>query len=238
MSLKSILLKILGPLILSDSKILSNERLSPHFQLLSIKGKSLRKVQWIPGQKMQIKMKDDSMRSYTPTSWDPVAGVVQTLIFMHGNGPGALWARDALPASKVTILGPRKSLTLEAGDETIIFFGDETTFGLAHALKKYTENIRYYFFFECRDRLESQLILNLLNLENSPLYGINQHEQLVTAITTVFDQNPGSRIILSGKQQSIVSLRDKLYHQNISPEKISKKIYWGWKDDPNGKLKK
>lgn len=237
MNIKSIMLKILGPIILSESKILKNERLSPHFQLLSVKGKSLRKAQWIPGQKIQIKMKDDSMRSYTPTSWDPVAGVVQTLIFMHGNGPGALWARDALPASKATMLGPRKSLTLEANDKIILFFGDETTFGLAHALKKHTKDIHFHFFFECSDHLESQLVLNLFDLGNSPLYGINQHEKLATEISRVFKQNPDSRIILSGKQQSIVSLRDKLYLQNILPEKISKKVYWGWKDDPNGKLK-
>lgn len=237
-SAKKILMKILGPLILSDSKILSNERLSPHFQFLTIKGKSLRKADWVPGQKIQVKMKNDEMRSYTPSSWDSQNGIIQTLIYMHGKGPGALWARDAKAASKVTVLGPRKSLKIEAEDKNIIFFGDETTFGLAHALKKHTININYLFYFEANDLSESKEILERFELGYSPLFNINQLEKISLEIASQYNLNKNTRIILSGKQQSIVKLRELLYASGIPQESIDKKVYWGWKDDPNGKLKK
>ncbi len=237
-SAKKFLMKILGPIILSDSKIVSNEKLSPHFQFLTIKGKALKKAEWIPGQKIQVKMKNDEMRSYTPSSWDSDAGVVQTLVYMHGKGPGALWARDAKPASKVTVLGPRKSLKLEPEDKNIIFFGDETTFGLAHALKKHTKDISYQFYFEANDTSESKEVLERFELGNSPLFSINQLELISKEIASLFNQNKDSRIILSGKQQSIVKLRELLYASDIPHDSIDKKVYWGWKDDPNGKLKK
>ena len=235
---KKFLMKILGPLILSDSKILRNERLSPHFQFLTIKGKSLRKADWIPGQKIQVKMDNDEMRSYTPSSWDSQNGVIQTLIYMHGKGPGALWARDAKVSSKVTVLGPRKSLKIEPEDKNIIFFGDETTFGLAHALKKHTESINYLFYFEANDLNESKEILKRFELEHSPLFHLNQLEKISLEIIAQFSLNNNTKIILSGKQQSIVKLRELLYASGVPHESIDKKVYWGWKDDPNGKLKK
>ena len=237
-SAKKFLVKLLGPLILSKSKIVSNERISPHFQFLTIQGKSLRKAEWIPGQKIQIQLKNDDMRSYTPSSWDSSKGVMQTLVYMHGKGPGALWARDAAPASKVTVIGPRKSLKLDPEDKNIIFFGDETTFGLAHALKKYTEDIRYSFLFEANDLSESKSVLERFELGDSPLYKLNQYEIVSKEIVELFNKNKQTRIILSGKQQSIVKVREYLYESGIPKDNIDKKVYWGWKDDPNGKLKK
>jgi ferric-chelate reductase (NADPH) len=235
--LKKIVLKFLGPLILSESKIISNERLSPHFQFLTIKGKSLKKAEWIPGQKIQIQLAHDQMRSYTPSSWDSKTGEMQTLVYMHGKGPGALWARDAKVNQSVVVLGPRGSLKLEPEMQTILFFGDETTFGLAHALKKYSSDKKYFFFFESIDTHESEMILNKFELSESLIFSLNQHGQIADSINEIFKNNSGAQIVLSGKQQSIVAIREKLYAREIPREQITKKVYWGWKDDPNGKLK-
>ena len=236
-SAKKFFKKIMKTIIPSDIKIVSNERLSPHFQFLTIKGKSLRKAEWFPGQKIKIRMKDDESRSYTPSYWNSEDGVVQTLIYMHGKGLGALWARDAKEASRVSIEGPRKSLKIEADDKNILFFGDETTYGLAHALKKHTQNINYHFYFEAIDTNESKIILERFELGNSLLYSVNQLEKISAEIHTQFNFNKKSRIILSGKQQSIVRLRELLYTAGIPQEAVDKKVYWGWKDDPKGKLK-
>ena len=155
-TIKNILIKVLGPIILSKSKIVTNEQLSPHFHLLTIQGKKLKK-EWTPGQKIQVKLKDDQMRSYTPCTWDSQKGVMQTLIYIHGKGPGSSWARDAKAQSKVIILGPKKSLSLDHEIKTIHFFGDETTFGLAHAIKKNIPNINFHFYMEANDIEESKL---------------------------------------------------------------------------------
>lgn len=236
-TIKKILVKILGPIILSKSKIVSNEQLSPHFHLLTIKGRNLKK-EWIPGQKIQIQLKDDQMRSYTPCSWDSKAGVMQTLVYMHGKGPGALWARDAKAQNKVTVLGPKKSLKLEEEMKRVIFFGDETTFGLAHAIKNNVPDIKFHFFMEANDTDESSSILKKFDLEDALLVSLGQLDLIGEQISKLFAEDNSIRIVLSGKQQSIVALREKLYSLNIPAAAIGTKVYWGWKDDPNGKLKK
>ena len=237
-SVKKILLKILGPLVLSKSKIVSNERLSPHFHLITIKGQALKKAQWIPGQKIQVQLKGDEMRSYTPTSWDESSGVMQTLVYMHGKGPGALWARDAKALDKVVVLGPKSSLKIDEAIKNVLFFGDETTFGLAYALKTNRSELNFHFFFECNDISESALALKKFNLSDAKTFGLNQMDNVANELKASFVHNGETKIILSGKQQSIVALRERLYAMDIPREYIDKKVYWGWKDDPNGKLKK
>lgn len=237
-SIKKILVKVLGPLILSKSKIVSNEALSPHFQLLTISGKNFKK-DWIPGQKIQVQLKNDEMRSYTPCSWDSNIGVMQTLVYMHGKGPGALWARDVKPKAKVVILGPKKSLKLDIDStKSVIFFGDETTFGLAHAIKQNFSEIKFHFFMESTDTDESSAILKRFDLEDALLVSLNQLDLIAQEISKIYLQDSLSKIVLSGKQQSIVALRTKLHALGVPADAIGTKVYWGWKDDPNGKLKK
>lgn len=236
--IKKILLKVLGPLVLSKSKIVSNEKLSPHFQFITIKGNSIKKKEWFPGQKIQVQLQGDEMRSYTPSSWNQSEGVMQTLVYMHGKGPGALWARDAKVKDKVTVLGPKSSLKIHDGMKRVIFFGDETTFGLAHALLKNRTEIEFHFFFEANDLKESSLVLKRFELEQSNLFELGQMDAAARALAMAFINDGSTQIILSGKQQSIVALRERLYAQNIPKEYVDKKVYWGWKDDPNGKLKK
>lgn len=236
-TVKKILVKVLGPFILAKSKVVSNEQLSPHFQLITLQGKSLKK-EWIPGQKIQVQLKGDEMRSYTPCEWDTEAGIMKTLIYMHGKGPGARWARDAKAHSKVVVLGPKKSLSLSEDTKEVVFFGDETTFGLAHAIKKNYEGIKFHFFMEASETDESSVILKKFDLEDALCVSLNQLDLIAQEITKIYSSNNLTRIVLSGKQQSIVALREKLYALNVPSTAIGTKVYWGWKDDPNGKLKK
>lgn len=237
-AVKNVLLKVLGPLFLAESKVVSNEKLSPHFQFLTIKGKKFKKADWIPGQKIQVRLGDELMRSYTPSSWDKENGVVQTLVYMHGKGPGALWARDAKPGAKATILGPRGSLVLDESLKEVFFFGDETTFGLAYAIRENFKHLSVKCFFESTDTEESKAVLEKFNLKDSALYPLSQADIIASDIARGFDMKETSKIVLSGKQQTIVAIRQKLYTLGITPEQIIVKVYWGWKDDPNGKLKK
>lgn len=164
---------------------------------------------------------------------------MQTLIYVHGKGPGALWARDVKAKNKVVVLGPKKSLKLDLETtKSVIFFGDETTFGLAHAIKKNFTDIRFHFFMEATDTDESSSILKRFDLEDALLVSLNQLDLIAQEISKIYLENSLSQIVLSGKQQSIVSLRSKLYALNIPSDAIGTKVYWGWKDDPNGKLKK
>jgi ferric-chelate reductase (NADPH) len=238
MKIKKIIKKILGPIFLEHSKIVSNEKLSPHFHLLTIKGSELKKIEWIAGQKVKLSINQDESRSYTPLSWDSQNGIMKTLIYTCEQGPGAVWARDVHPQTKVSVHGPKSSVVVDRAFKNVLFFGDETTFGLAHALKKNTPEVNFHFYFETAHIEEAQSILKTLELNGSKLSGLNQFESISKSMLEKYIVVKDARIILAGKQQSIVALREHLYSLAIPPEIISKKVYWGWKDDPNGKLKK
>ena len=236
-SIKKIFSKLFSSFSLQDTKVVANERLSPHFQFLTIKGNALKNSDWVPGHKIKVALSGDEKRSYTPSSWDRENGVMQTLVYMHGKGPGALWARDVKPKSKVKISSPGSPLPIEPHIKSVLFFGDETTFGLAHALKKYSQT-HYQFFFESTDTQESLGVLQKMDLTQSRLVELNKLDLLAQEINGLFKDPQFTKIILSGKQQSIALLREKLYALGLPKESIGIKVYWGWKDDPNGKLKK
>jgi ferric-chelate reductase (NADPH) len=236
--IKKTLMKFFAPYIEGSNKIIANEQITPHFHLLTIKGKPLTKVKWSAGDKVKLSVGSDETRSYTPLSWDIDNGVMRTLIYMHAKGPGALWARDVKAQTQVMVLGPKSSVKIDPDTKTVIFFGDETTIGLAHALKKNITQTRFHFFFESDVLNESLTVLQKFDLPEASLVTLEKFDVIAEEMKALYLQEQNLKIILSGKQQSIVAVRERLYAMGIPENVISKKVYWGWKDDPNGKLKK
>lgn len=238
-TIKNILLKILGPLILSKSKIVKIEDISDKLRILTIKGKSLKKANWIPGQKVTLKLNDKDLRSYTPLSWNKEEGSFQTAVYLHNNGPLSRWASNIQLNSKVTVMGPRASLALENSIESFVFFGDETTFGLAHALNEaHKGKQKISFVLESYNIHEAKKALDHLKLSNSHLIQAGEIEAACNLILADFNNFHGNKkIILSGKQQNMVKIRQALLAAGLENKDITMKVYWGWKDDPNGKLK-
>lgn len=239
-TLKLILLKILGPFLLSKSKISSIQKLSDKLLLVTIKGKSIKKASWTAGQKVSLKLNDEVMRSYTPMSWDQEKGEFTTLAYLHKKGPFSNWFSETKINSSLIVMGPRASVTLKEEDQNIIFFGDETTFGLVYALENFYAEKTIYPFFESTDFNDSNIALDKLNLKNTKHFPLDSTDIISHEILTLFKslEINNTLIILSGKQQSIVKIRDYLKNNDIPSSKISIKVYWGWKDDPNGKLSK
>lgn len=236
-AIKMLLLKILGPILLSKSEITRIEQFGEHFRILTIKGKALKKAQWKPGQKVTVKINDNDMRSYTPINWDNQSGSFQTLIVLHNNGPLSRWAKQIKPKSKVTILGPKASLNLDPNKNEVIFFGDDTTLGLISALENSYPNVKFHNFIESKYQAEVSEVLSRLSVKPTKIYSMDAFAEYQDDILKKCSElNENSLIILSGKQQNIVKVRDYLRLGNIPKEKVTIKVYWGWKDDPNGKL--
>ncbi|MBM3115018.1 siderophore-interacting protein [Jeongeupia naejangsanensis] len=67
-----------------------------------------------------------SMRDYTPSSYDPVAGELVIDFALHGDGPAASWAEQAAPGQVIGAGGPRGSFVVSDDFDWYLLIGDET----------------------------------------------------------------------------------------------------------------
>ena len=225
--MKKWLSNILVKYLVKKAVVLSNEKIGEDFQLLTIK--LPKKKEWIPGQKIQIKVSEHELRSYTPSKWSQDKRTFQTLIYNHRSGPGALWSECVLPQTKVQVVGPRKSLDIREFKTNIFFFGDETTFGLAYALieSNYVSSIKCFF-----EGKESSLpALKHLGLQEDHFFFLKRDDDkhLDECLEQMLSEHTNEIIILSGKQSSMSYMEKKLIDKGVPLELIQKKKYWGWK---------
>jgi ferric-chelate reductase (NADPH) len=226
--MKKFLSNLLVKYLVKKAVVLSNEKIGESFQLLTIKLPG--KKDWIPGQKIQIKVSDAELRSYTPSLWEKDKKTFQTLIYNHRSGPGAQWSEAVLPQTKVQVVGPRKSLDITEFNRNILFFGDETTYGLAYALVNSKHNFSIKCFFEGSHLDESVTALKHLGLDDQIFYERTTNDShLKDCLEKMLSIYKDEIIIISGKMSSIRYMENALLDRGISEELIVKKRYWGWK---------
>lgn len=66
------------------------------------------------------------MRDYTPRRHDAEANELDIEFALHGDGPAAAWAAQAMPGQVVGIGGPRGSFVVPTGFDWHVLIGDET----------------------------------------------------------------------------------------------------------------
>ncbi|MFP2899384.1 siderophore-interacting protein [Corallococcus sp. 4LFB] len=134
-SAKAMLGSMLGRFLFTDARVTQVREVSRAFRQIDCEGPALRGQGWTPGDKVQVFLPGLGLRTYTPLSWDEARGATAFLVYLHGDSPGAKWGRDVRAGDTVQFFGPRRSVTLEAGDAPVVLFGDETSFAVAHALR-------------------------------------------------------------------------------------------------------
>lgn len=203
------------------------ETLSPRFRLIDLEGEGLKRVAWLPGEKVQVAIGSGlSSRTYTPMSWDADAGRTRLLAFLHGDGPGSRWAASLLEGEDCQFLGPRRSLDLSDADEPIVLFGDETSFGLAAALQRGPAAIE--LIFEVSDAAESRAVLTALGLDRATVIERREGDAHLAAIGAELSRHVATcaRFVLTGKAQSIQSVSRALKASGTASSSIKAKAYW------------
>jgi hypothetical protein len=122
---KARILRLLGGLLLHEGRIVATST-DGAFAAIDVESDALRAAR--PGDKVQILLPDDDVRTYTPF---PHGGLTRLLVFLHGDTPGPSWARAARAGDVIRFKGPDRSLALPDGDTHIV--GDETSVGVAMA---------------------------------------------------------------------------------------------------------
>src|SRR6478735_5177515 len=102
---KALLGGVFGRFLFTTAQVVEKRQLSAHFLSLRVSGDALRNVEWALGDKVQVFLPGVGMRTYTPLSWDAGRGVTDFLIYAHGAGPGATWARSVHEGDAVQFFG-------------------------------------------------------------------------------------------------------------------------------------
>jgi NADPH-dependent ferric siderophore reductase len=133
-STKGLLLSAVGRLVLRHARVTEVAPLSAHLRRIELAGDELRGVAWTAGDKVQVLLPSRDVRTYTPIRWDRERGTTTIVVHDHGDSPGAVWGRTVAAGDACGFVGPQRSLARTRGRPAILF-GDETSIGVAHALR-------------------------------------------------------------------------------------------------------
>jgi len=214
-----------------QSRVDSIEEVNPRFRLITLSGDALKKAEWTPGDKVQIQLSGWVQRTYTPMEWNPEEGRTRILVYLHADGPGTQWARSVRVGDPCTIFGPRKSIDLTQLRRPAIFFGDETTFGLAAALRSTTKKSEEMeFLFEVSTPSESLQALEGLGLTNTHhcvrADGEGHFPELERRTLERLDAHHPAQFVLAGRSIAIQKLRQVLKQRGWSSSQFHTRAYW------------
>lgn len=209
----------------------ASRELGEQFRLVTLSGESLRRVRWRPGQKVQVAIGSWAYRTFTPISWDADGGSTELLLFLHGDGPGSVWGRALSPGSSCTLFGPRDSIDLDSLDRPALLFGDETSFGLAHALRFTTSGARgVRMVFEVSSKEVAEKILGELGIAEADLIERKLDDAHLSDVEQIVRAHVQGHSIqscaLSGKASSIQLLSKRLRSLGISRNQLRTRAYW------------
>lgn len=124
--------RLLSGLMLDSARVEAVEAPAPRFRLIRLADTSTADEALEPGDKLQVLLPGDDVRTYTPIGW---SGRRTTLLaWLHGDAPGATWARAVKAGDTLQYLGPQRSLRLSPG--RVVLIGDETSVAVAAAFQR------------------------------------------------------------------------------------------------------
>ncbi|MBR0841212.1 siderophore-interacting protein [Bradyrhizobium liaoningense] len=215
--------------LMRPARVAIVKTLSPHFRLVELEGDALKDVAWTAGQKIQVAMGAGlSARTYTPMSWDAGGGRTRLLAFAHGEGPGSRWASALREGESCQFFGPRSSLELAGLEAPVVLFGDETSFGLAAALRDSLQAGGALHMFETTDVAESQQVLDAINFGAARLIPRSVDDAHLAAIEAEMLRLAanGAQFVLTGKASSIQRISRALKTAGVASSRMRTKAYW------------
>lgn len=128
MSAKGKLLRLFEKLVLEEGEVLDVVAPDPRFRVVTWRTRAEHAAKWQPGDKLQIVLPSDDVRTYTPTRWLP-DGTATLVIYLQSDTPAARWARALARGDRFSSISPQRSLTMPEGPISIV--GDESSLAVA-----------------------------------------------------------------------------------------------------------
>ena len=219
--------KVLG-LFSRRAKIHAVEALDPAFRLITLRGEALAGARWTPGDKVQLALGGWTSRTYTPIAWE--GSETRLVAYVHGDAPGALWARDVAAGDECLLFGPRSSVDLARLRRPGVVFGDETSFGLAASLQATADGTRdAAFVFEVTSPAASRAVLDRLGISATVVAREPGDAHLAAVEETLvraFASRQATHGVLTGKATSIQRLYKALRSAGVPAAQVRNRAYW------------
>ncbi|QGZ38805.1 siderophore-interacting protein [Pseudoduganella flava] len=210
------------------ARVVDIEDAGPAFRIVTLGGPALRNAAWTPGDKIQVQLPGWVRRTYTPMHWDAVYGLARILVYLHGDGPGARWARSLRKGDTCSIYGPRRSIVPDGAP--VILFGDETSLGLAAALRSDAAPGDVHVLLEVSRDADVRPVLERLRLGDAHIAVREAGERHLAALqehlTALLRTHDSADVVLSGKAGSIQHLSRALRQHGIGAARRHTKAYW------------
>lgn len=217
-------------LLMRPARVTAVADLTPAFRVISFQGNALKDCNWKPGDKLQIKLDGSlSSRTYTPIEWSKDAGSTQIVAYCHGIGPGSDWARNVGLGDERQLFGPRTSIKLDGLSSSPILFGDETSAGIAVALRRLLPDASgFRFLAEVSDVAETAQLLRNFDVDDDNLVQRHADDGHLSAMTERLVGMIGAdnEFILTGKSTSIQKMSRALKAAGLTSRRIRAKAYW------------
>jgi ferric-chelate reductase (NADPH) len=228
---KTAILGAIGSRFMARARVDAVAVISDRFRLITLRSEKFNDAMLQPAMKVRLNAGNWEMRAYTPLSIDAEAGRVEILIYLHGDGPGSIWARSAMPGDLTHSLGLQESLDLVEMSQPAVFFGDETSFAAAKTLQTHlTPGNATRFVFEVSSTVESEAVAQRLQLRDAQFCMREPdggHIPLVAeAIRHALADIATSHLVLTGNGRSIQAIRARFRADYAGVIDFHAKAYW------------
>ena len=217
---RQLITQVLGRLLFDDGRVVDVQTPAPRYRHITLEIPAWRGKRFEPGSNFRIAQPGPELRTYTLLALDTTTGQAETLLHLHGQGPGSAWGESVRAGDAVQVFGPepsRRAKRLAEARIPTVVFGDETSFGIAAMARGFADSLA---IFEVSDMAAARPVLATLGLESALLIerqASGAHltpavEALRAALQQLNGSAPGDKaeLVLTGQAQSIQTARAQL----------------------------
>lgn len=218
MSAKGRFFKWFGGL-LTDAEVTGVRALSETFRLIELRVQPAGRGSWRPGDKVQVLLPSEDVRTYTPIHWN-ADGSTALLVHVQGSSPASRWAEQVRAGDRIRFAGPSRSLQLPAGPVTLL--GDETSIGVM-ASYAHTRPGQVQGWVEVDARGSMDEIFGAVGLDRVTVVRREAENLRGTALASAIPRIDGPCGITGGAEL-LQRVRTRLRQQGTT--QIKTKAYW------------
>lgn len=170
------------------------------------------------GTKVQVLLPSDDMRTYTPI---PTSEGMVLLAWRHAGGPGARWISNARPLDELLLVGPQRSLELDAGPTVLV--GDETSVGVAAAFAAERPG-QIHAVIQTDAGPDVRAAAASVGLHQVSVMARGDTASTVEVVVAKLSTFPNAVVALTGGSELVVGVRDALRGAGV--RNIKTKTYW------------